>query len=67
MSPAEIQVKINLAQREADYWREIIARKSCEDCKQWQHSACSLAGGVVPPDDVVRVGCDNWSWDEIPF
>ena len=67
MSPAEIQVKINIAQREADYWRDIIKRKSCKDCKHFPDSVCDLAGGVEPPAEVQKVGCGEWSFDEIPF
>lgn len=67
MSPAEIQVKISIAQKEADFWREILAKKSCEDCRQWQHRGCSLAEGAEPPPEVVSVGCDAWNWDSIPF
>lgn len=67
MTPAEIQVKINIAQREADYWRDKLAGKGCENCLHWQHRGCGLADGAEPPAEVVQVGCDNWNWDEIPF
>lgn len=67
MSPAEIQVKISVAQREADFWKDILQKKSCGFCKHWQHPGCELADGAEPPAEVVKVGCDAWSWDEIPF
>lgn len=67
MTPAEIQVKINIAQKEADFWRDILANKSCGDCTQWQHPGCGLANGAEPPPEVVKTGCDAWSWDDIPF
>lgn len=67
MTPAEITVKINIAQKEADYWREILSGKGCKDCKQWMHPGCGLADGSEPPPEVVKVGCDAWCWDGIPF
>lgn len=68
MTPAEIQVKINIAQREADFWREILRRKSCKDCVHFANAPqCAMANGAVPPSDVQRTGCPSWSWDEIPF
>lgn len=67
MTQAEIQIKINLARREMKYWQEILERKGCKDCTQWKHPGCNLAGGVVPPEDVIKTGCPEWAWDEIPF
>ncbi len=67
MKPVEIQVKIRIAQAEADWWRNILAKKSCNDCMEWDDNACKLAGGVRPPPEVIKVGCDFWSYDEIPF
>lgn len=67
MIPAEITVKINIARREMEYWQDILAKKNCRDCKHWAHVGCGLAGGVVPPDDVIKTGCPEWAWDCIPF
>ncbi len=67
MSPAEIQVRINIARREMNMWQEILQKKSCIDCIHWQHRGCGLAGGVEPPAEVVKAACPEWSWDEIPF
>ena len=67
MTPAEIQVKINIAQREADYWRNLLRDKSCKDCKHFPSGGCELAGGIKPPAEVQKVGCDSWKWDSIPF
>lgn len=67
MSPADIQVKINIAQKEADFWRGILARKACKNCSNWQSPGCELAGGEVPPEDIVKAGCDAWLHDGIPF
>lgn len=67
MTPVEIQVKINIAQREADLWRDILKRKSCKDCANFDQGGCKLADGITPPPEVQAVGCDSWKWDEIPF
>ncbi len=67
MTPAEIQVKINLARREMAFWQEILERKGYNDCKQWKQPGCNLAGEIVPPAEVVKVGCPEWAWDQIPF
>lgn len=67
MKPIEIEVKIACAQREMDYWRNILRGKSCEDCTNFQQGGCQLANGLRPPPEVVKAGCPEWTWDEIPF
>lgn len=68
MKKAEIEVKINIARREMQFWQGILdERKGCADCKQWQHRGCGLADGAEPPAEVVKSGCPEWEWDEIPF
>lgn len=67
MSPAEIQIRINLARREMEHWQGILRDKACTNCKEWQHRGCGLAGGVEPPAEVVKAGCDSWAWDLLPF
>jgi hypothetical protein len=67
MKVSEIQVKIQCAEREAHYWREILRKKSCADCINWYDSGCKLANGERPPPEVEKVGCPAWAWDEIPF
>lgn len=67
MRPAEIQVKINIAQREADWWRNLLKNKGCADCIHYQGNACDLTDGLTPPPDVLKTGCPEWNWDEIPF
>jgi hypothetical protein len=67
MKTAEIQVKINIARREMEYWQGLLKTKSCRDCENFQQNGCALAGGLRPPAEVEKVGCDSWSWDCIPF
>lgn len=67
MTRALIEVRINIARREMEYWQNLLRDKSCNDCQNFQQNGCKLAGGVTPPAEVVKVGCDSWSWDSIPF
>jgi hypothetical protein len=66
MRPAEIQVKINIAQREADFWRGILADKRCGNCEHYKDDICSQYQ-AEPPGKAQEPGCDEWSWDSIPF
>ena len=66
MKPAEIQVKINIAQREVDFWRGILTNKGCKTCTQYAMPECDKFQ-AAPPPDVVASGCDEWEFDGIPF
>lgn len=66
MTTAEIQVKINIARREMEFWQGILKDKSCKTCEHYAVSQCDKFN-AQPPADVVKVGCDEWSWDTIPF
>ncbi len=67
MTRTEIEVKLSVARREVQFWQEILARKGCKDCTHWQQPGCALAGGAVPPLDVIEEGCPSWVWDGVPF
>ena len=67
MREFEIQVKINCAKREVEYWEGVLERKQCRGCANWDGSGCALAGGIMPPLDVQKTGCPEWLWDCIPF
>lgn len=67
MSAAYIQVRINIARREVEYWQNLLRDKSCKDCEHYQEFGCKLAEGVRPPPEVEKVGCASWEWDCIPF
>lgn len=66
MRPAEIGVKINIARREMEYWQGVLKDKRCGNCTQYVQGICHKFQ-AMPPPDVVKTGCDEWSWDEIPF
>lgn len=66
MTPAEIQVKIAIAQKEADYWRGVLADKRCGNCMYLQGGVC-LKYQAAPPEGAKQPGCEVWEWDDIPF
>ena len=67
MSRAYIEVRINIARREVEYWQNLLRDKSCNDCIHFQERGCKLANGMTPPAEVIAKGCDSWDWDTIPF
>ena len=66
MRVVEIEVKIGLARREMEYWQGILKNKTCGDCQNFQQGVCSKYN-AKPPEGDKQAGCDEWSWDEIPF
>lgn len=66
MKAGEIRVKIKAVMAEAQIWSDILEKKSCMDCTNYQQNVCEKFN-AAPPPDVVKVGCDEWNWDEIPF
>lgn len=67
MRPAEIQVKINVLNHELNFWKSLLAKKSCRDCEHGQTQGWCQKFEAQPPEDVQKAGCDEWSWDQIPF
>ena len=66
MTPAEIQVKINLARREMEFWQGVLADKRCGNCKHFAEGMCHKFQ-AEPPQGGKEPGCEAWSWDSIPF
>jgi hypothetical protein len=66
MRVAEIQVKVNIARREMEYWQSLLKNKVCGECQNFQQGNC-LKFNARPPGGDKEPGCDEWSWDEIPF
>ncbi len=40
--------------------------KSCTTCTYYKDKACKMFDSV-PPEHIVKVGCDSWEWDTFPF
>jgi hypothetical protein len=66
MRTVEIQVKINLARREMEYWQDILKNKKCGDCVNYVQGICHIYQ-AMPPGGLKEPGCDEWQWDDIPF
>ena len=66
MTPAEIQVKIACANREAEYWQAILADQRCGNCIEFDGSQCGKYD-AVPPEGGKQPGCPAWRWDSIAF
>lgn len=66
MRPAEIEVKINLARREMEFWQGVLADKRCGNCIQLVDGMCSKYQ-AIPPAGLKEPACEDWSWDSIPF
>ena len=42
--------------------------KECRSCEHWNTDGCRLAGGKMPPRDVLLSGCEVWiEADVIPY
>lgn len=67
MKPIEIEVKIDCARREMEYWKSILSTKHCFQCGNWDGSGCEKAAGITPPVEVQKTGCQEWEWNCIPF
>lgn len=66
MRAGEIRIKIRALGAEQKMWQDIIDKKSCNDCTQYSQGVCQH-WQAEPPPEVVKAGCDEWNWDEIPF
>jgi hypothetical protein len=67
MRAVEIQIKINLARREVEYWQGVLANKTCGECNHFSRSGTCSKYNAAPPDGEKQPGCDDWDWNEIPF
>lgn len=64
MNRAELKIRIDLFERELKQLSAIkVECRSCENyargvCEKWQ---------AAPPPDVVQQGCEEWTYDFVPF
>lgn len=71
MKPVEIEVKVNIIKKELAYWESVLKDRRCVTCLNYsrpmgKQSVCKLAG-ITPPPEVLKTGCPEWDYDEIPF
>lgn len=68
MKQAEIAVKIKVLRSELQWYEALLKNKSCGDCQHHEGARCMISEGhQVPPPEVQKAGCVEWSWDCIPF
>ena len=59
----------------SDQWIEFnqnrlsgLPKMQCLNCMySMTQLRCKQAGGIVPPPEVQKIGCELWLFDEIPF
>jgi len=67
MNKAELKIRVELHERELSRLQDIkVQCQSCEHYVYYSKPHCKKFE-ASPPPDVVPVGCDEWSYDFIPF
>jgi hypothetical protein len=67
MTKTELNIRVELHERELDRLRSIkVHCQSCEHYVYYGRPHCKKFE-VDPPPEVVAAGCDEWSYDFIPF
>jgi len=66
MRTAEIEIKINIARREMQFWQGVLADRRCGNCTEYAQGICHKYQAMPPAGDK-QPGCDDWDWDQIPF
>jgi hypothetical protein len=68
MTRTELGIRIDLHQRELKFLESIPV--GCSTCKNYSTAdrapRCEKFN-AHPPPEVIRDGCDEWVYDEIPF
>lgn len=64
MNRTELKTKIEMHQRELAHLTSI--QPGCMFCGHYAMPECDK-WNAVPPPDVVKAGCDEWTYDGIPF
>lgn len=64
MNKAELQVRVEIFERELKQLRSI--KVGCQSCVHYARSVCAK-WEVAPPPDIVQQGCEEWTYDFVPF
>lgn len=64
MNRAELKIRVDLFERELKQLHAI--KVGCRSCEHYSMPEC-MKYEQSPPPDVVQQGCDEWSYDFIPF
>ena len=65
MTKTELQAKIELFRRELNELQMI--KVSCRTCEHGASGGWCSKFQAAPPEEVQQAGCDDWSFDSIPF
>ena len=64
MTKPELKIRLELHGRELQRLQSI--RVECQSCENYLQNYCKKFD-ATPPQDVIASGCDDWSYDFIPF
>jgi hypothetical protein len=66
MTRDQMKLALTAHRREVKRIESLIG---CKGCDHWVggHHGCQLAGGAMPPPEVITDGCDSWKELDIPF
>ena len=64
MNALELRTKIDLHRKELKYLDGI--QVGCQSCEHYAMPECDK-WNAAPPPDVVAAGCDEWTYDGVPF
>lgn len=64
MTKAELQIRLELHRRELRLLEGV--KVECPTCEYWFRPQC-MKYKSDPPPEVVQQGCDDWTYDFIPF
>ncbi len=64
MTKTELNIRLELHGRELQRLQSI--KINCQSCDHYARSMC-LKFQAPPPPEVVAQGCDEWTYDFIPF
>jgi hypothetical protein len=65
MNRIELEAKISLYGRELGHLQSI--KINCKSCEYGAHDGHCAKFDAKPPAEVQAAGCDDWTWDQIPF
>lgn len=65
MNRIELKAKIDLFRRELKSLEAITV--SCQHCEFYPRTGWCEKHQATPPAEVAAVGCDDWTFDTVPF
>lgn len=65
MTKTELQIRLDLFERELKRLRSIGV--GCQSCEHYRNGGQCERWNSQPPPEVMQQGCDDWSYDFVPF